>query len=172
MFEVINPRFNDLISYHRSLSMDGSYESLHPELYQPDRILYLEGAMQSSLYGDEAYHESLVHPGMFSHPDPRRVAIIGGGEGATLREVLKHRTVEKAVMIEIDQEMVEVSHEALPSWSDCSNLVDSADWCVEDKRVDMYYEDALAWFINRFGEESNSLKGTEAPFDVIIMDAL
>jgi len=172
VFEVINPRFNDLISYHRSLSMDGSYESLHPELYQPDRILYLEGAMQSSLYGDEAYHESLVHPGMFSHPDPRRVAIIGGGEGATLREVLKHRTVEKAVMIEIDQEMVEVSHEALPSWSDCSNLVDSADWCVEDKRVDMYYEDALAWFINRFGEESNSLKGTEAPFDVIIMDAL
>ena len=51
-----------------------------------------------------AYHEALVHPALLSHPSPRRVAIVGGGEGATLREVLKHRTVTEVVMVEIDEE--------------------------------------------------------------------
>jgi spermidine synthase len=49
------------------------------------------------------YHEALVHPALFSHSNPKRVAIIGGGEGATLREVLKHNTVSEAIMIEIDE---------------------------------------------------------------------
>ena len=127
--------------------------------------------MQSSLYGETAYHEALVHPGMFAHPNPRRVAIIGGGEGATLREVLKHKTVDTAVMIEIDEVMVNVSHEYLPSWSDCSSF-SSAAWCVEDPRVDVRYEDALAWFMDRFTEDGSKKDDGDDPFDVIVMDAL
>lgn len=172
VYEVIRPRFRDLLSYHRSLSNDGSYESLHPELYRPDRVLFLDGVMQSCLYGDEAYHEALVHPGMFAHPDPKRVVIIGGGEGATLREVLKHSTVEKAVMVEIDEVMVKVAREHLPSWSDCSDIAGSADWCGDDERAEIICEDALAWFIDRFSESGSKKHEGVEPFDVIIMDAL
>ena len=171
VYEVIRPRFSDIISYRKSLSNDGSYEATHPELYRPDRVVFLDGVMQSSLYGDEAYHEALVHPGMFAHPNPRRVAIIGGGEGATLREVLKHKTVDEVKMIEIDEVMVNVSHEFLPSWSDCSAFTDT-EWCVEEPRADVRYEDALAWFIDRFTDDGSKVDEDTDPFDVIIMDAL
>mmetsp|Transcript_54572 Transcript_54572/g.163031 ORF Transcript_54572/g.163031 Transcript_54572/m.163031 type:complete len:791 (-) Transcript_54572:763-3135(-) len=172
VYEVIRPRFRDLLSYQRSLSGDGSYEALHPELYRPDRVLFLDGVMQSTLYGDESYHEALVHPGMFAHPNPKRVAIIGGGEGATLREVLKHGTVEKAVMIEIDEVMVNVAREHLPSWSDCSDVVGSADWCGDDERAEIICEDALAWFLDRFSDSGTKRAEGVEPFDIIIMDAL
>ena len=125
--------------------------------------------MQSRSSGDAQYHESLVHPGMFAHPNPKRVAIIGGGEGATLREVLKHNTVEKVVMIEIDEEMVKLSKEYLPFWSDCSSLVSSTANCFDDPRVETYFDDAFQWFIDRFGGEDPR---TEDLFDIIIMDAL
>jgi len=125
--------------------------------------------MQSTSKGERAYHESLVHPAMFAHPNPQRVAVIGGGEGATLREVLKHNTVKDAIMIEIDEEMVSVSRQHLPEWSDCSDLVGSAKWCGDDARAQVYYEDALAWFIDRYYDEKNI---TDELLDVIIMDAL
>jgi spermidine synthase len=105
---------------------------------------------------------------MFSHTNPKRVAIIGGGEGATLREVLKHNTVKEAIMIEIDEMMVNVSRDYIPEWSDCSDLVGSAPWCVDDARARVYYEDALAWFMDRHSDGDRS----EEPMDVIIMDAL
>ena len=105
---------------------------------------------------------------MFAHENPKRVAIIGGGEGATLREVLKHKTVEKVIMIEIDQKMVELSREYLPFWSDCSMLSGSTPSCFEDSRVEVYYEDAFKWFIDRY----LTGKGGYEPFDAIIMDAL
>jgi len=141
--------------------------------YPPTRAVFLDGVQQSSEHGNEAYHEALVHPAMFSHPDPKRVAIIGGGECATLREVLKHKTLEHVKMIEIDEEMVQVSREYLPSWNTCSDLEGSAEWCGDDERADVLYGDALAWFIDNFGEldaETGTYK--EEKFDILIMDAL
>ncbi len=120
------------------------------------------------MHDEAAYHEALVHPAMFAHEAPKRVAIIGGGEGATLREVLKHNTVEEAIMIEIDEKMVNVSRQYIPEWSDCSDLEGSANWCVDDPRSTMYYEDALAWFMNRYSNGNS----TAEPIDVIIVDAL
>ena len=125
----------------------------HPDLFKPDRIVYLDGITQSRLLGEAAYHEALVHPAMVSHENPKRVAIIGGGEGATLREVLKHRTVEKVTMVEIDEIMVQVSREYLPEWSNCSNLVGSAPCCFDDPRAEVFFTDAIAWFIERFGDK-------------------
>lgn len=165
----MRPHFQSLDGYRKSLLDDGSYQSQNPGLFEPDRIVFLDGILQSRRSGDAAYHESLVHPGMFAHPNPKRVAIIGGGEGATLREVLKHSTVEEVVMIEIDKEMVDISKEYLPFWSDCSELIGSADYCFDDPRVDAHFEDAFKWFIDRFSPEPT----IEAEkFDVIIMDAL
>jgi len=169
-YDVIDIRSQSVGSHRRSLVSDGSYESKHPELFQLDRILYLDHIMQSRRYGEGAYHESLVHPAMFAHENPKRVAIIGGGEGATLREVLKHKTVENAVMIEIDEMMVNASKAYIPEWSDCSNIAGSDVSCFDDSRAQVFYEDAIAWFIDRYLDKDDL--DEEEGFDIIIMDAL
>ena len=172
IYEVLDPDQRDLESYHVSLSnTDGAYESMHSELFVPNKILFLDGVQQSTLYGDAPYHESIVHPAMFTHENPKRVAIIGGGEGATLREVLKHKTVEKAVMIEIDEDVVELSREYLKEWSDCSDLVGSSNTCFEDPRAEVRYEDAMQYFISAF-PSNEAVGGSVDKFDVIVMDSL
>ena len=109
---------------------------------------------------------------MITHKNPKRVAIIGGGEGATLMEVLKHNTVGKVQMIEIDEEMVKTSRTYLPEWSDCSDILGSAKWCGDDERADIFYEDALAWFVDRFSKGGKLASDDHPKFDLIIMDAL
>ena len=173
VYDVMGDIFKDrnARSYHKSLSSDDSYEAKHPEFFAPDRVLFLDGVIQSTLRGDASYHESIVHPALIAHDDPTRVAIIGGGEGATLREVLKHSTVEEAVMIEIDEGVVELSKEYLPQWQDCSSIAhhdQAAAWCFDDTRVTPKFEDAMAYFID--GYHTNDEE--EDKFSVIIMDAL
>jgi spermidine synthase len=144
-------------------------QSLLPSMYRPDKILFLDGVQQSSYFGDAAYHEALVHPAMIAHPNPRRVAIIGGGEGATLREVLKHNTVREVTMVDIDGRLIELCREYMPEWSDCSDLDGSdADSCFDDTRASVEAKDAFGWFIDSFGGDDRR----EEQFDVIIMDAL
>ena len=171
VYDTINPRFKTREQYHASLQEDdGSYYSKHPELFRPDRIIYLDGIMQSRYYGDAAYHETLVHPALFTHPNPKRVAIIGGGEGATLREVLKHNTIETVTMIEIDELMVNVSKQYIPEWSDCSMIVGSTPSCFDDPRAEVFYTDGIAWFIDRY-LNTDTIDETRL-YDIIIMDAL
>ena len=170
IYDVINPRFHSLHEYRSSLAKDDSYAALHPELFRPDRVLYSDGILQSRLYGEAAYHEALVHPAMITHTNPKRVAIIGGGEGATLREVFKHNTVEAVTMIEMDEVLVNVSKQYLPEWSDCSKILGSTPSCFDDPRAEILHTDPVAWFVERFsnGEKVNP----EDTFDVIIIDAL
>lgn len=170
IYDVISRRLRDLEAYEKSLSDPSSYEGQNKDLFRPDRILYLDGISQSRLYGDSEYHEALVHPIMFAHAHPKRVAIIGGGEGATLREVLKHNTLEKVVMVEIDEKLVNLSRQHLPEWSDCSKLAGSPQSCFNHPKAEVHYTDAIAWFINRFGDK-DTLDPSER-FDIIIMDAL
>ena len=84
------------------------------ELSEYGKALVLDGLVQSTEVDEYIYHESLVHPAMITHPNPRKVLIIGGGEGATLREVLKHSTVEEATMVDIDADVVEICKQYLP----------------------------------------------------------
>ena len=119
IYEILDPAYRRLSDYYKSLEDDGSYESLHPEFFAPDLMLLLDGRIQSTRYGDAPYHESIVHPAMITHPNPKRAAVIGGGEGATVREILKHSTLEKVVMIEIDEGVVDLSTKYLPDWQDC-----------------------------------------------------
>ena len=67
------------------------------------KTLVLDGKTQSALRDEHIYHESLVHPAMLAHPAPKNVYIGGGGEFATAREVLRHKSVEKCVMVDIDK---------------------------------------------------------------------
>ena len=70
------------------------------------RCLILDNEFQSAEFDEYVYHESLVQPALLLHPMPEKVAIIGGGESADLREVLRHKPVKKAVMVDIDDMVV------------------------------------------------------------------
>ena len=114
------------------------------------RCLVLDGKMQSSATDEFIYHEALVHPALLTHPNPKRVFIVGGGEGATLREVLRHKSVEYCMMVDIDQEVVEKSKELLPEWHQGA---------FDDPRTDLRYMDARKY-----------LEETTDTYDVIIID--
>jgi len=82
------------------------------------KMLFLDKKIQSAQIDEYIYHESLVHPVLLNHPDPRNVLILGGGEGATIREVLRYPEVEKVTMVDIDKELIEICKQYLPEWSE------------------------------------------------------
>ncbi|KAG2643718.1 thermospermine synthase ACAULIS5-like isoform X1 [Panicum virgatum] len=71
------------------------------------KALIIDGKMQSTEMDEFIYHESLIHPPLLFHPNPKTVFIMGGGEGSAAREVLRHKTVQRVVMCDIDQEVVD-----------------------------------------------------------------
>ena len=77
------------------------------------KTLVLDHKTQSSQHDEHVYHETLVHPTMLAHPNPKRVYIGGGGEMATAREVLRHKSVEQCVMVDIDKVVVDFARTEL-----------------------------------------------------------
>lgn len=120
------------------------------ELGSYGKCLVLDGRVQSTMADEFIYHEALVHPPMLSHPNPQQVFIVGGGEGATLREVLRHRSVKKALMVDIDREVVSKCRELLPEFHQGS---------FEDPRAELKFTDARKY-----------LEETSETFDVILID--
>ncbi|MCL0060412.1 polyamine aminopropyltransferase [Dehalococcoidia bacterium] len=114
------------------------------------KCLILDGKIQSCEKDEFIYHEALVHPAMILHPNPETVFIAGGGEGATLREVLAHKTVKKVVMVDIDAEVIDVCKRLLPAHHQGS---------FDDPRVELLHLDARKY-----------LAETKERFDVIIID--
>lgn len=114
------------------------------------RSLVLDNFIQSSEVDEYIYHESLVHVAMIAHPNPEKVLIVGGGEGATLREVLKHSTVKRAVMVDIDREVVEIAKKYLEKWHQGA---------FNDPRAEVVIADG-----KKYVEE------TDEKFDVVILD--
>jgi spermidine synthase len=114
------------------------------------RALFLDGAPQSAVADEYVYHEALVHPALVAHPAPKRVLIAGGGEGATLREVLRHPGVERAVMVDIDGALVDLCRE---------HLAEMHQGAFDDPRADVVIGDALAY-----------LREDVEPFDGIVID--
>lgn len=113
-------------------------------------VLMLDGVLNSAEKDEYVYHESLVQPAMLAHPDPKTVFIGGGGEGATLREVLRHPGVEKAVMVDIDGDLVEVFKRDLPQYPKGA---------FDDPRAVLIYDDA-----------KKQLEDYDGTFDVIVLD--
>jgi len=113
--------------------------------------LVLDGRLQSAALDEFIYHEALVHPALVAHPDPRRVLILGGGEGATLREVLRHPPVREAVMVDIDEELVDLCRRLLPSFHRGA---------FDDPRVRLVFTDGRAWLAEQ----------PDGSFEVIILD--
>jgi spermidine synthase len=98
------------------------------------RVLVLDGIVQLSTADEFVYHEMLVQPAMLSHPDPKRVLIIGGGDGGTLREVLRHHP-DQVVMIDLDKTIAELSQQHLPGLSDGGFYHPSLELVHEDASV-------------------------------------
>lgn len=99
---------------------------------------------------------------MFAHPSPESVAIIGGGEGAALLEVLRHKSVDKVTMIELDRRVVEVAREYMPELSNCTDVVGSTPNCFDDPRAKIMYADAFKYFTE---------KQPKGEYDVLVIDA-
>ena len=115
------------------------------------KALILDGRLQSAEVDEFVYHEALVHPVMVAHPEPRRVLILGGGEGATLREVLRHPPVTQAVMVDIDEELVNLCRRLLPTFHQGA---------LDDSRATLVFTDGRAWLADQ----------PDGAFDVIILD--
>jgi spermidine synthase len=120
------------------------------ELHDFGLALILDGKVQSSQYDEFIYHEMLVHPALISHPNPQEVLLIGGAEGATLREILRHSTVRRAVMVDIDEEVVKICKEHLRVMHQGS---------FDDPRISLV-----------IGDGREYLKENEGGWDVIVMD--
>ncbi len=77
-------------------------------------MLVLDGMVMTTVRDEFVYHEMVAHPALVTHPNPKRVLVVGGGDGGVIREVLKHPKVEQAVLVEIDGKVIEYSKQYLP----------------------------------------------------------
>lgn len=118
--------------------------------YSFGRCLVIDDDLQSCQVDEFIYHESLVHPAMILHGSPRNVLILGGGEGATLREVLKYSSVKKVIMVDIDSSVIELCKQHMPEYSHGA---------FDDQRTDIIIQDAKQY-----------IEETTRQFDVIISD--
>lgn len=146
---------NNLIQQHRleEVLYEGKtqYQSVRVvRLTSLGVCLVLDGKIQSSEKDEFIYHEALVHPAMITHPGPETVFIAGGGEGVTLREVLAHQTVKRAVMVEIDGEVTALSQKYLPGLSRGA---------FKDKRAELHHTDARDFLVK-----------SKEKYDVIVID--
>ncbi len=113
------------------------------------KCLFLDGDLQSTTFDERIYHECLVHPALFSLAEIKHVLIIGGAEGASLREVLKH-PIEKVTLVDIDQELVDICKIHLQEMHRNS---------FSDPRVSLVFKNGLEF-----------LQATEKKYDAIILD--
>jgi len=129
------------------------------------KSLFLDYNIQTSLLDEYVFHECMSQPAMTLHPNPKRVLVCGGGEGATLREALAHNTVEEAVMVDIDEELVDMVKAHMPEWHQGA---------FEDPRTTLLHTDARAWIANLSAPPPSPLPigngEGEKRFDVILSD--
>lgn len=121
------------------------------EVYETDtwgNLMTIDGMVMLSERDEFVYHEMLAHVPMFTHPKPKRVLIIGGGDGGTAREVLKHNSVIHVDMVEIDKTVVDASKLHFPGVGD-----------FENPKLNVLYEDGIAF-----------IRNVKNPYDVIIID--
>jgi spermidine synthase len=114
------------------------------------KIFVLDGITMLTEFDEFAYHEMIAHVPMLTHPRPESILIIGGGDGGTLREILKHREVKKVDICEIDPEVVKTCRKFLPNLASC----------FDDSRAQLFYEDGA-----RFVKEH------AGAYDLIIVDS-
>ncbi len=124
------------------------------EIFETDsslgRVLTLDDLMMTTEGDEYHYHEMISHIPMMHHKNPESVLVIGGGDGGTVREVLKHKTVKKVVLCEIDSMVIDACKEFLPTIS-CG---------LSDNRVEIKVEDAIEF-----------IKDKKNEYDIVLIDS-
>ena len=115
------------------------------------RFFTLDGLMMVTEKDEFIYHDMIVHVPMASNPEIKKILVIGGGDGGTVRELARYRSIEKIDMVEIDKVVVDASREYTPF---CAVSLD-------DKRVTLYFEDGVAFVKN----------AKDGEYDLIIVDS-
>ncbi len=128
------------------------YQNLVMTSWNDDLRLFINGNIQFSSTDEHRYHEALVHPALYASQNPHRIAILGGGDGLALREVLKFQHIKEVVLVDLDPRMTELgrTHPTLRKLNDGA---------LDDVRVKIVNEDAM-----------NYLSQNREPFDVILVD--
>ncbi|MEW6213862.1 MAG: polyamine aminopropyltransferase [Nitrospirota bacterium] len=111
------------------------------------KMLILDDVVQLTERDEFFYHEMLTHIIMHAHPDPRKVIVIGGGDGGVIREVLKHKSVEKVYFVEIDEEVINVSKRFFPSVA----------YGIDDPRVEIKIMDGAEFIIKRKSSDIDAI---------------
>lgn len=114
------------------------------------KMLLNDGLIMVTERDEFAYHDMITHVPLFAHPNPKKVLVIGGGDGGTAREVIRHPSVEKCVMVEIDGMVVDACREHIP-------LTSAA---LDDDRIELIIGDGVKY-----------VKETTEKFDVILVDS-
>jgi len=124
------------------------------EIFQTEhfgKLMVIDGYIMLTDRDNFIYHEMMSHPILFSHPNPEKVLIIGGGDCGTLREVLKHDTVKNVQQVDIDERVTRLSEIHFPALCESNN----------DSRAELHFEDGIKW-----------VKDAEPDsYDVIIVDS-
>lgn len=120
------------------------------ETEQFGRMLVLDGTVQTTIEDEFVYHEMITHVPLFTHKNPKKALVVGGGDGGAIREILKHPSIEKAVLCEIDGRVVEISKQFLPEIS-CA---------LDDPRAEVIVDDGIKYVQDHKNE-----------FDVIMVDS-
>jgi spermidine synthase len=113
-------------------------------------MLTLDGIVQTTIKDEYVYHEMITHIPLFTHPNPKKVLVVGGGDGGAVREILKHPSVEKVILCEIDEEVIKECKKFLPEIS--SKL--------DDPKCEIFIGDGIKYVHEHKNE-----------FDVIIVDS-
>ncbi|MDH5544021.1 MAG: methyltransferase domain-containing protein [Gammaproteobacteria bacterium] len=122
------------------------------DTYAYGKVLFLDGFVQSAQKDEHIYHESLIQPAMLSHAQPKSVLVIGAGEGASAREILYHPSVERVVLIDLDEELIQLCK---------SHLYTHHRGAFDHPKVELRFEDGYKY-----------LKNTDEKFDIIVIDVV
>ena len=117
-----------------------------------DKVLWLDDVVNCTMKDEFIYHEMIVHVPMMTHKEPKNVLIVGGGDGGAAREVLKHPSLEKVVMIDIDGEVVEACRKHMPEMSKGA---------FDHEKMELIIGDGIDYV----------KKAEDGTFDVIILDS-
>lgn len=96
------------------------------------KMLVLDGVIQTTTFDEYIYHEMIVHVPMLTHPEPKKVLIIGGGDGGSVRETIKHKSVTKVDWVDIDATVVKTCQTYLPEWNPKIKETEIVELRIED----------------------------------------
>ncbi|MDV6235533.1 polyamine aminopropyltransferase [Leptospira ellisii] len=158
---ILGFSFSDLITYYSEeslytdeivLSKQSQFQRIIVTRWKNEIRLFLNGHLQFSSRDEYRYHETLVHPALLAHPRPKRILVLGGGDGLAVREILKHESVESITLVDLDPAITDLfsNHGVLKGLNEES---------LKNPKVQVVNGDAFVW-----------LENEERIFDAVIID--